>query len=266
MKINEQPILPLLARLGFVGKGVVYVIVGILALQTSLGISGKVGSTQKALKTLLSQPFGTILLVGCIIGLLAHAVWRIIKGIKNPDVHHSGTQSLLFRFVDVIVGGIYLSLSYAAWQILRGYSTQSSGENTEIWISKILQLPFGKWLVLICALVMLIIALYQFYSAYKAKFEYRFDEHQMDETERRTIRIMGRIGFSAWGVVYLMMTTLFYKAAVNYNADQAGGLSDALQALRNQPFGLWILNITAVGLLIYGAYLLVLSYFYQNYK
>lgn len=67
------------------------------------------------------------------------------------------------------------------------------------------------------------------------------------------------IGIFAWGIVYCMVAYLLYRAAITFDAEEAGGLAKALNALREQPFGIWILGITAGGLIIYGVYLLVLS-------
>ncbi len=88
----------------------------------------------------------------------------------------------------------------------------------------------------------------------------------MSKKEQKALRLMGRIGFSAWGIVYAMMGVLFYQAAIHYDASQAGGLSDALNALQKQPYGIVILGITAGGLIIYGLYLLVLSYYHRIYR
>jgi hypothetical protein len=62
-----------------------------------------------------------------------------------------------------------------------------------------------------------------------------------------------------------MVAVLFYRAAVNYDPEQAGGLAKALNALREQPFGIWILGLTAGGLIMYGFYLLVLAYYHKVY-
>lgn len=132
-------------------------------------------------------------------------------------------------------------------------------------MAKILALPYGKWLVILCAIVIFITGFYQFYAAWVASFEYSFDSKKMNDWEKKTLRWLGRIGFFAWGIVYCMVAVLFYRAAVNYDPEQAGGLAKALNALREQPFGIWILGLTAGGLIMYGFYLLVLAYYHKVY-
>ncbi|HLR24967.1 MAG TPA: DUF1206 domain-containing protein [Fodinibius sp.] len=263
MENKERTAVDIIARVGFIGKGAVYFMVGLLALQATIGMGSQQSGTTQALQEFLYQPFGSVLLIGCIIGLLAHALWRMIQALGDPENRGKSYKNIFFRVIDFIVGCLYLSFSYAAWQIFQGLNAQSTSESTEIWVARILDLPFGKWLVLIVALAVLAIAFYQFYTAYKANFEYSFDTQSMSNNEQQMLRQLGRIGFSAWGIVYLMIAVMLYQAAITYNAKQAGGLSDALNALRQQPYGLWILGTTAVGLLIYGIYLLVLAYYHR---
>ncbi len=266
MSANKQTFIRIIARVGFIAKGLVYFMVGLLALQTTIGIGGKTAGTKQALEEFIYQPFGSVLLIGCIIGLFAHAIWKILQSIIDPENRSKSKEVFLLRVVDFFTGLLYLSFSYAAWQIFRGLNIQSDSESTEIWVGKILELPFGKWLVLFIAFIIIVAGFYQFYSAYMANFDYRFDVQNMNKKERNTLRKLGQIGISAWGVVYCMLGVLFYQAAISFNAEEAGGLNDALNALGEQPFGVWILGTTAAGLMIYGIYLLILSYYHKIYE
>ncbi len=258
-------IIAFIARTGYATKGIVYFFVGLLAVQTALGMTGEASGTKQTIQEFIYQPFGNVLLIGAMIGLLAHALWRIIQGISDPEERGSGKDVILFRVIDFLTGCLYLSLSYACWQIFQGLNTTSSDQNTEVWVGKILELPFGNWMVLFCALIIFIAGLYQFYSAWVASFDYSFETQRMNEKEQKTLRVLGQIGISAWGVVYVMVALLFYRAGMYFDADEAGGLADALTTLKEQPFGVWILGTTAGGLLVYGIYLFILSYYHKIY-
>lgn len=252
-----------LARMGFIAKGMVYFMVGLLTLQTTIGMGGQTSDANTALREFIYQPFGTVLLIGIMTGLLSHAAWKILQAVSDPENRGQTFQVKFFRGIDFLTGCLYISMSYAAWQILQGLSTQDSDQGTEVWVARILDLPFGKWLVMCCAVIILIGGLYQFYSAWSANFDYKFNFAEMNKHEAQTLRSLGRIGICAWGVVYCMVAYLFYNAAITYDPDAAGGLSQALSALRAQPFGTWALGITSAGLITYGIYLLVLSYYHQ---
>ncbi len=74
-----------LARLGFLVKGVLYMVIGALAFQVAAKTGGRVTGTRGALTTVLGQPFGrTRLLVG-VVRLLGYAAWRILQGLFDPD-------------------------------------------------------------------------------------------------------------------------------------------------------------------------------------
>ncbi len=265
MTQNKSAAIYIIARLGFIAKGLVYSMVGLLALQASIGMGGQPANTQQALEEFISQPFGSVLLIGCVVGLFAYALWKFLQSFIDPENRGRSPKVILLRIADFFVGILYLSFSYAAWQIFRGLSTSDSSQKSEVWVGKILELPYGNWLVLLCAIIIAITGCYQFYSAYVASFDYSFDTQNMSKSERTTLRRLGQIGITAWGIVYGMIAILFYQAAITYNAKQAGGVDEALNALRDQPFGIWILRITAVGMLIYGFYLLILSYYHKIY-
>src|SRR5947209_6569289 len=51
-----------LARAGFVARGLIYGIIGVLALEVAFGAGGQSPNQQGALKTIAQQPFGKVLL------------------------------------------------------------------------------------------------------------------------------------------------------------------------------------------------------------
>ena len=91
-----------LARMGFLVKGVLYMVVGALAIQVAAKAGGRVTGTSGALTTALGQPFGRTLLAVAAIGLLGYAAWRFLQGLFDPDglgvkvkhvVHHAALTS-----------------------------------------------------------------------------------------------------------------------------------------------------------------------------
>lgn len=264
--INSTSWIAIIARLGFIAKGIIYFSIGLLAFQIAIGMGGKTYGSTQMLEHFIYQPYGTILLIFCLAGLIAHAVWKLLNGYYEIESLGQDFSGLFFRFIEIIVGLLYLSLSYATFQILTGNGAQSSNKSTEIWITKILTLPYGKWIVLAVALVVVIMGGYQFYYVYTEGFDYRIDFTRMNQIEKKGLYLAAKTGLGAWGIVYFMIGFLLFQAAKNTNPDQAGGLGKALSALQQQPYGTWVLGATAVGLLIYGLYLFVLSYYHTDFS
>jgi Domain of Unknown Function (DUF1206) len=86
-----------LARVGFLVKGVLYMVIGALALQVAAKAGGRVTGTRGALTTVLVQPFGRTLLLVAAIGLLGYAAWRILQGLFDPDRHGHDWRGLTIR-------------------------------------------------------------------------------------------------------------------------------------------------------------------------
>lgn len=265
MSSNKKTLISAIARTGYTAKGLVYFMVGLLTLQAAIGMGGETSDATDAFREFIDQPFGSVLLISVIVGLIAYASWRMLQGITDPQQRGDGAKVVFLRIIDFSTGLLYLAMSYAAWQILQGLGAEDGDESTEVWVERVMELPYGSWLVMLLAIAILAGGVFQFYSAWTARFESSFSS-RMNDLERRALRWLGRVGVSAWGVVYCMVAFLFYQASVSYDSQEAGGLSDALDALQDQPYGTWVLAITAGGLITYGVYLLALAYYHKLFE
>src|SRR5690349_4894992 len=80
--VARSPWVDRAARLGFVARGVVYIIIGILALKIATGDPKQESADkQGALAIVARQPFGEVILVILAIGLGGYAAWRFSEAI-----------------------------------------------------------------------------------------------------------------------------------------------------------------------------------------
>ncbi|MDQ6674864.1 MAG: DUF1206 domain-containing protein, partial [Chloroflexota bacterium] len=93
--------------------------------------------------------------------------------------------------------------------------------------------------------------------AYRASFTQKLSEDEMSDNERQLVNMAGRVGYVARGIVFGLVGMFLVIAGVQGRPDQARGLGGALAALASQPFGPWLLGLVAVGLVAYGAYMLI---------
>ena len=116
-----------LARAGLVARGVVYGIVGILALKLAVGSGGKATTQRGALITIANQPFGQALLIVTAVGLAGYALWRLVRaGIG----HGTEQDDSSFRRVAGAASGLaYAALCVTAVKILTGASS-NGGSNS----------------------------------------------------------------------------------------------------------------------------------------
>ncbi|MEJ8801786.1 DUF1206 domain-containing protein [Pontibacter sp. H249] len=248
------------ARFGLAAKGVVYCLVGTLAFMAAFEIGRK--STQSAGKQgvfqfILEQPFGKWLLAIVAIGLVCYTLWRLIQGIKDTDNKGTDAKGIAKRLRFVFSGLVYGALAFLAAQMVLGNRSGNggSGGSRRMLVGELLQQPFGQWLVGILAVGTMAIGLYQIYYGLSDKYKKNVQgaglKHDM---ETKLVR-MGKIGYIARGVVWIVIGYLFLKAALSSNAQEAGSSSQAFQFLETSSYGSFLLGAVAVGLIFYGAFM-----------
>ena len=85
---ESNPWLQRVAKAGYAIKGLVYAIMGVLALQVAFGAGGRLAGEHEAVEHVGRQPLGEAALVIIGGGLLGYALWRAIEGLI--DVHRDG--------------------------------------------------------------------------------------------------------------------------------------------------------------------------------
>ncbi len=245
-----------LMRLGYAAKGVVYGIVGVLAVLAARGSGGETSDSTGALEAIGEQPFGRILLGLTAVGLLGYVVWRLVQAIRDPDDEGSDAKGIVKRIGYAVSGVIYLGLTLAAARMALGGSSSGGGSSEQTWTARLLEQPFGPWLVGIVGLIVVGIGLLHFYQAYTASFMRRYDTGRMDARQRTWAERLGRFGLSARGVTFCIIGGFFIQAARQADPSEAKGLGAAFDTLAAQPFGRWLLAAVAAGFVAYGAYCL----------
>ncbi|MEM8530952.1 MAG: DUF1206 domain-containing protein [Chloroflexota bacterium] len=244
-----------LARAGYAAKGIVYVVIGVLATLAAFGPGGETTDSQGALQTIASQPFGKILLGIVGVGLVGYVLWRVVEGVADPNDKGSDPKGLLQRLGYIISGLAYTGLAFTAFSIVLGSGSGNSNSRQD-WTARLLEQPFGPWLVGLVGCAIIGVGLWQFYDAYKADFREKLDSSKMSQAEKEWVTRIGRIGRTARGITFGIIGGFFIQAAVQYDPNEAKGLSGALSTLAQQPFGPWLLGAVAIGLTAYGIFML----------
>ncbi len=251
-----------LGRFGYAAKGVVYVVIGALAVQVAIGSGGETTGPSGALNSIARQSYGQILLILVAVGLFGYALWRLSQAWIDPEDEGHDAKGIIKRIGYAISGVIYGFLGIEAVRIVMGSSSGSGGggeQQAEDWTARLLAQPFGQWLVAIVGVIMIGTGLYQGYRAYSAKFKQKLKLNEMSVTEQTWAVRSGCLGFAARGVVYLLLGGFLIQAALTSNPEEAGGIGQALRELVQQPYGPWLLGLVAAGLVAYGFFCFVLA-------
>jgi hypothetical protein len=249
-KAAGSPALGWLARAGLVARGVVYAVIGLLALKLALGDGGKATNQQGALKTIADRPFGKTLLVLVAIGLAGYALWRLLRAAvgHGAEQRDSGSD----RVAALASGIAYSIVCVTAVKILTGASTGSGTPKKAT--GGVLGWSGGTVLVAIAGVVLIGVAGYQAYKGLKKKFLDDAKTGEMSARVRTGYTALGVFGHAARAVVFALVGYGLIKAAIDYDPHKAVGLDGALRKLANASYGPVLLGVVAVGLLAFAAY------------
>lgn len=243
-----------IARVGFAAKALLYMIVGVLALQAARGVGGKNTGTRGALGEIIEKPFGKTLLVIMAIGLIGYAAWRVVEGVADPARKGSDAKGLALRASFVVRGLAHGALAVQALRVaFRKATGNDDGENAREATSQAMDLPMGEWIVMLAGASIAAYGLYQLYRAWKSKLSKQLDFGALHAETGRWAIPVSRFGIAARGVVFVMVGILFMRAGRDENASEAGGIGAALSALGGE-YGRLILATVAVGMVAYGVY------------
>jgi uncharacterized protein DUF1206 len=240
-----------LARAGFVARGVLYVVIGILAIELALGAGGKSANQQGALRTISAQPFGKVLLILVAIGLGGYALWRLVRALLGHG--REGSDSGTERVGALASGIVYAGFCAIAVKILLGSDQRSSG-GAEKTTSGVFGWPAGTWLVGLAGAAFIGVGLYQGYRGISRDFLDDSKTEQMSRRVRSWIEWIGIFGHCARMVVFGLVGVFLIKAAVEYDPKKAVGLDGALAKIDHASYGPFLLGVVAAGLIAFGVY------------
>jgi hypothetical protein len=247
-----NPVLELLERLGYVVRGALYAVMGLLALRIVLSVAG--GATTDltgSLVVLVSNPSGKLVLIIVAVGLSAYSLWGFTRAIYDPLHRGSDASGYLARLGFVTSAVSYAAIVLFAIQLLAG-SGATTNDGTKKTIASVLTHPAGGALTILIGLVVIGVAVGQFLEAYRATFARDLKGAEMSATARDIAVKLGRFGMFARGVIFLIIGWFVVQAGIHHDPAQTQGFSGAFVFLLAQPFGRILLGIVALGFVALG--------------
>ena len=245
-----------LARLGFAAIGVVYLLMGVLALLAATGRGpGTPADREEAVLRLQDLPGGNILLGLIAIGLLGYIVWRFTQALRDTEHKGSGAKGVGTRVWYAASGLFYSGLALYAGRLALKDPAAKGDSTSQTAAAEVLSWPAGDWLLIIIGVVVVGIGLYQIYRAYSGQFQKDVNASSLSASQQRLVYRAGQVGFTARGIVLSIIGYFLVQAGQQARAAAVGNTGDALNLLA--AMGPAVLGAVAAGLVAYGLYMLV---------
>ena len=247
---SRSPAAHLLARAGLTARGVIYILVGAVAVLVALGRSSREADQQGALHLLAGKPYGMVALWLLAIGFAGYALWRLSEAAFGVTGDRPGAGPRLKSLARAV---IYAGLSYLTFTVISGTDRSQRRRQQDVTATA-MQHPAGRVLVGVVGLAIVICGIVLVIEGVRKKFMKYLQTGQMSPRMRQVVKVLGITGTIARGLVFALAGVLVIDAAVTHKAAESGGIDKALQTLRDQPFGEFLTLAAALGLVIFGVY------------
>jgi hypothetical protein len=251
---SAEPWIERLARVGYAGKGCVYVAMGFLTTLAGLHRGGGAADRRDALRFIAGMPLGRALLVVIAAGVVGYAVWRVLSGVTDSDRVGSDPKGLILRAGSILRGLFYGSFAFVVVRLLmhQGSGGTSSDRTSRRWTARAFDHPFGRWIVAAAGLILIGYGIYQLTRAANGKISRYLDLSRA--SHERLLIGLSCFGIAARAIVFGAIGVSLIRAAWKHSAAAAHGTSGAMRDLSALPLGHWILTVIGLGLIAYGIY------------
>ncbi|MDF7814375.1 DUF1206 domain-containing protein [Hymenobacter sp. YC55] len=245
-----------LARFGFAAKGLVYLLMGLLALLAATGQrGGQTADKKQAVHTLQDLPGGPVLLGFIALGLLGYIIWRFVQAVRDTENKGSGAKGIGRRIGYMGSGLLYASLAWYAAQLAFSGSANEGGSSQQTLTAKVLSWPGGNWIIIAVGLAIIGAGIYQIINAYSGKFHKHVNASDLPANQQNIVYRTGQVGYTARGIVMGIIGYFFVQAGQKSSASETGTTDEAFDLLATM--GPAVLGIVALGLMAYGLYMFV---------
>lgn len=236
------------ARLGFIARGITYIVIGVIALMVALGIARHSPDSAGAIEAIASKPFGYVLLLILVIGFLGLAVWRFVQAAVKRLNLTEGHRIRAFCY-----GVAYAILFFSTLMfVVHGRTPTGSDTAARDYTAQVLSLNGGRVIVAFAGIVLVILGIFMAIRGFAAEFTRELRMGWMSDSTQNAVVRLGQAGYVARGVVVVGIGIAALDAAITYNAARAEGVDGALRSFAQTAFGPWLLILIALGLIAFG--------------
>lgn len=250
---NSTP-MRFLARAGFLARGLMYVIIGWIAVEIAFGKTSQQADRSGALHALGRTGAGEIALWLLVVGFFGMALWRLTEVVYGTP-ERDRRKAVFARLAAAFKAVLYAVLGYGVLEYALGTgSPPSSNQQSVDATATLMRHPGGKAAVIVIGLALIAGGLALGYQAWRKRFLKKMNLSEMRGRVRRIVEWLGQIGGVARGIVFVIAGVFLVVAAAEAQPGQAKGIDSSLRTLATTPLGPWLLALVAVGLIMFGLF------------
>lgn len=237
------------ARIGYGARGLVYLVLGGLALHAAIVFS-HARDVHGAMRSINEEPGGQLVLVGLAVGLIAYAIWRAVQSVLDVDRHGWSPRALAVRGGLLVSVAMHVSLAWGCIQIVRD-DEGGHGQPIQHAVSRLLDWPFGPALVIVFGAAIGGAGVAHIYKAAVAGFRRWFEA---PPSMMWWIDPVSRVGLIARGLLFIGVAAFVIYSAITLDPNDARGVQGVLIWIQQRLYGRVLLGVLACGLMAFGAY------------
>jgi hypothetical protein len=254
---SDTKALDVVARSGFAVMALLHMIVGSIAVALAFGQPGQAEATG-AIEQLAANPWGPAVLWSCVVACTGLALWQLseatLRARRLPRAKRLG-KLISSGFLFLAYGSV--GLSFAGFAVgLRS----DSGDTTRDFSTAVLNTPVGLPLLVAVGLTVMGVGVYFVVKGLRRGFKKELSRFE-GRRRGKLVDSLGVTGHVAKGIALNLAGLLFVIAAAKRTPEESTGLDGSLKALREHPFGPYLLVAIGAGFISYGIFALVRARF-----
>lgn len=241
-----------IVRLGFLAKGLIYSLIGLLAFRLAFGLrGGRIVDASGALRTVLRQPFGQVLLIVLSIGILGYAAYYIFEAVMDVRRRGGGIRGWTERSLTIIKAGAYGTIGLEALRLV--FINRRSSGDAEGTARAVMQFPLGDWFLVLVGVGIAAYSVRQLKMTWDGTFDDDLNVPLVRREAPWLLRV-GRFGIGARSIIIMLMGVTLFLAGIERRPSNADGYRESLVTILSQPFGPWLLAAVGAGLFCFGVF------------
>ncbi len=238
-----------LARVGFATRGVVYILLGYLALTTAGSETVDDGASD-AFAVIADIPAGWAVLYLAAAGLLDYALYRFSAAFFDIERKGSDAKGIALRAGYFVSAVLHTGMAWTAAKFASG-AKSTGGDQSAQWAQSALGYSLGSTLLGLVGVALVVAGLFQAKTAYTASFM-----RNVSSNAPQTTCPIGRAGDAARAVVFMLIGWSLLRSAWFENSREVLSLGGVINDLRDTGDAF---TLVAAGLLLFGVFSVIMA-------